>query len=70
MSTANIIVKGICITIFILVLYTVKPRFMFKNNGQPREWGVGLDSNGYKKTLLDIHSGIIVFSILCIKYYK
>jgi hypothetical protein len=66
----DIIVKITCIIAFILFIYAIKPRFMFKNNGEPREWGVGLDSKGYKKTLLDIHWGIIVFVVLCIKYYE
>lgn len=52
------------IIVIILILYFVKPSFMFKANGQTRHYGVGYDSNDYKKTLYTMQNVIIFTTIL------
>lgn len=54
---------------FVVMLYTIKPCFIFKTDGTPRRWGVGVDEQGHKKTLLDARNVILVFCILLVKYY-
>jgi hypothetical protein len=54
---------------FVVMLYSVKPRFIFKVDGKPRQWGVGVDEQGHRKTLLDARNVILVFCILLVKYY-
>jgi hypothetical protein len=55
------------IILFILLLYFTKPQFIFKPNGKPREYGIGVDDEGYKKTLYNLQFIII---IACIFIYK
>lgn len=57
--------------IFVLILsliliYTFKPNIIFKPNSKPREHGVGVDSEGYNKTLYSMFS-ITIF--LCVIIY-
>lgn len=66
---SSLITKAIFVMSFVVVLYLIKPTFMFKNNGKTREWGVGLDENGHKKTLLDTRWAMVIFCILFVKYY-
>jgi hypothetical protein len=57
--------KNIPIVIFcILLFFIVKPSICFKPNNQPREYGVGLDSDGYKKTFFSMNIMIIVIVLL------
>lgn len=46
--------------LLIIVVFQIKPSFLFKPNGKPREHGFGLDSEGYKKTMFNLHFFIIV----------
>lgn len=50
----------------VLSLFYFKPQLIFKPNGKPREYGRGLDSEGYKKTLFTLH---FVILILCFSTY-
>jgi len=49
-------------------LFVIKPNIIFKPNGHPRNFGLGYDSDGYKKTLLNLGVVIVVFTIFYIKY--
>lgn len=54
--------------LLIVSLFYFKPAILFKPNGKPREYGFGIDSEGYKKTLFTLHFMIII--IVCIIYFK
>lgn len=44
----------------ILIIYIVKPNIIFKPNGKLRDYGVGYDNEGYKKTLYSFHFVILI----------
>lgn len=48
----------------ILMLYFFKPSILFKPNGKPRQYGVGYDEEGYKKTLYTFQFSIIILVVL------
>lgn len=48
----------------ILLFYLIKPSISFKPNGQLRNYGLGYDSDGYKRTLYTMHTMIILFAVL------
>ena len=52
----------------IIVLYMLKPSFVFKPNGKPRQYGIGHDTEGYKKTLYSLQTVIIFVVILLIVF--
>lgn len=52
----------------ILIFYMVKPSISFKPTGQLRSYGVGYDSDGYKKTLYTMHNIIILITVLLYIY--
>ena len=54
--------------IFIVFVYTVKPNILFKPNNKLREYGVGYDNEGYKKTLYNLQ--LIIIIIVLIFYLK
>lgn len=59
------ILKYIPYLIFgILLYYFLKPSITFKLNGVQREYGIGYDSNGYKKTLITMNNVIILMVVL------
>jgi hypothetical protein len=41
----------------------LKPRLLYKPNGKPREYGIGHDHEGYKKTLYSLHFIVFVVAI-------
>lgn len=45
------------------ILYMLKPSLLFKPNGKLRNYGVGYDEEGYKKTLYTFHFCIIILVI-------
>ncbi len=51
---------------FIIALFIIKPSIFFSANGKARQFGVGVDSEGYKKTLYTVHIAIIVVVALVI----
>lgn len=55
----------IYIIIIIVLFYNLKLSLLFKPTGEPREFGVGYDKNGYKKTFFTMFTFIIIL-ILCI----
>lgn len=50
--------------IFIIVLFFIKPALFFKSNGKVRLHGVGMDEEGYKKTLYNMHFMILILAII------
>ena len=44
-------------------LYIYKPLIMFKPNGKPRQYGIGYDEEGYKKTFYTFQFSIIISCI-------
>jgi hypothetical protein len=54
------------ITTLIILLYHWKPPFLFKPNGKLKEYGVGVDSEGYKKSVFNIHLIIIIAIIFLV----
>jgi hypothetical protein len=44
----------------IIIIYIVKPNIIFKPNGKLRDYGIGYDSEGYKKTLYSFHFVILI----------
>lgn len=54
--------------LLVLSLFYFKPNVVFKPNGKPREYGLGNDSEGYKKTLFTLHFVILV--IVFIIYFQ
>lgn len=56
------------ISLFIIFIYIIKPNLIFRQDGKLREYGVGLDSDGYKKTLYTMHFFTIIFVIGLYKY--
>lgn len=51
MFSANVRKQIPIIILLTIILYIMKPAFVFKPNGKAREYGFGYDSEGYKKTL-------------------
>lgn len=56
--------------LFVIFLFTIKPNLIFKPNGQPRIFGLGFDTDGYKKTLFNVQVIIVVFSICILQIKK
>jgi hypothetical protein len=50
----------------IALLYMLKPSILFKPNGKPRQYGVGYDDEGYKRTLYTFQLAIIVSVVFII----
>lgn len=53
----------------IILLYMLKPPILFKPNGKPRNYGVGYDEDGYKKTLYTFQFSIIIIIIILFLYF-
>lgn len=53
---------------FVIVIYSIKPLFFFKLNGKPRQYGIGVDEEGYNKTLYTFQFLIILFAILLLSF--
>jgi hypothetical protein len=56
--------KAITLILIIIVFYISKPSITFKPNGKSREYGVGFDSDGYKKTFFTAQYLILIAIIL------
>lgn len=56
-NTKNMILAYL---LFVLSLFYFKPNILFKPNGTPREYGLGVDTEGVEKTLFSLHFVIIV----------
>jgi hypothetical protein len=47
----------------IAFIYIYKPLILFKPNGKPRQYGIGVDEEGYKKTFYTFQIIIIISAI-------
>lgn len=54
--------------VIISILYFCKPMLLFKPNGKPRQYGIGYDDEGYKKTLYTFQFVIFII-VFAIAYY-
>lgn len=59
--------KILYLILLILVIYLSKPPILFKPNGKLREYGIGTDSDGYKKTLYSFQY-VIILSVLLVVF--
>lgn len=50
----------------IILVYISKPSFFFKPNGKIRNYGIGYDDDGYKKSLYTFQHMIIILILLLI----
>jgi hypothetical protein len=48
----------------IIIIYIVKPNILFKPNGKLRDYGLGYDHEGYKKTLYSFHFIILIIVLM------
>lgn len=56
------------IIIFIISIYSIKPNIFFKPNKKLREYGLGYDNEGYKKTLYNLQFMLVV--LIIVLYYS
>ena len=54
----------------IVLVYLIKPSLFFKSNNQLREYGIGIDNDGYKRTLYTFQFFIIITAIILYYYFK
>jgi hypothetical protein len=47
----------------IIFIYMLKPSIMFKPNGKMREYGLGYDNDGYKKTMYSMQTIILLVAL-------
>lgn len=48
----------------IAIIYMLKPNFIFKPNGMHREYGLGYDRDGYKRSIYSMHLVIIMVVVV------
>lgn len=65
---SKILTKLAFLALLIVFTFQIQPTFLFKPNEKPREYGFGIDSEGYKKTILNLHFFIICASVIIYKY--
>jgi predicted membrane protein len=58
------------IVLFIIFLYAIKPKIIFKSNGQTRSYGVGYDRDDVKKTLYTMPIVITLTTVILWTYIK
>ena len=66
----NIFQKLTYLLAILILLFITKPILLFKKNGRVREYGIGKDSDGYKKTLYTFHIVIIILVIIIFYFDK
>lgn len=50
----------------IIIIYMLKPSIIFKPNGKFREYGLGYDNEGYKKTMYTMQNIILLMALFII----
>ena len=61
----NLTSKILYFIFFSILIFVFKPQFIFKTPSSFREFGIGVDSEGYDKTLFNILTvNLIVVAIL------
>lgn len=68
-TSINIVNKGITLTLLIIVFYIAKLNISFKPNGKSREYGVGFDNDGYKKTFFTPQFIILILTLIIYMYF-
>jgi hypothetical protein len=63
----NITNKILYFIFFSSIIFFFKPSFIFKNDNTFREFGIGIDKNGYKKTLFNIFIINLIFIVFLVK---
>lgn len=56
-------IKMIYLIFLIIGLYSLKPDFVFKPDGTPREYGLGYDSKGHRKTFYTFQVLIMIMAV-------
>ena len=56
--------KILTLCLIVIALFVIKPTIAFTPNGKVRQYGVGVDSDGYKKTLYTFSNIIIMITVL------
>lgn len=54
----------------VVIVYLIKPSMAFKPNGQHREYGVGTDSTGYKRSIYTMPMFVVVIVILVHRFTR
>lgn len=62
--------KFFYLIIFILLIYILKVPIFFKPNGKAREYGIGLDNEGFSKTLYTFQFVIIIIALFIVTLVK
>lgn len=65
---SKVLTKLAFLALLIVFVFQIQPSFLFKPNEKPREYGFGIDSEGYKKTILNLHFFIICASVIIYKW--
>jgi hypothetical protein len=55
-------IRIIYLILLITGFYFIRPDFVFKPDGTPREYGLGYDSEGYHKTFYTFQIIIVIMS--------
>ena len=53
----------VLLVLSVVILYMIKPTFIYKPNGRLREYGVGYDKMGFKKTFFTFPIVILIIVI-------
>jgi hypothetical protein len=48
----------------IILIYIMKPSLIFKPNGEHREYGLGYDKDGYKKSIYTMQLMIVLIVVM------
>ena len=56
-------IKMIYLIFLIIGLHSLKPDFVFKPDGTPREYGLGYDSQGHRKTFYTFQVLIMIMAV-------
>jgi len=62
--------KILYVILFILIIYFLKFPVFFKPNGKTREYGIGIDSEGFSKTLYTFQFSIIIIALFLVISFK
>jgi hypothetical protein len=48
----------------IVVVFIFKPKFIFKPDGEPRQYGFGYDDTGFKRTLYTPQLVVLILALI------
>ena len=64
MGNISLTYKIIYICAFIIIIYIIKPSIVFKEDNTLRDYGVGYDETGHKKSLYNLQFIIIIVALI------